>query len=257
MSDALDLIVEAEATLRRDIAPGGPDARYHALLAANALAMAQRELRRPSQDVTADVAAADRGDYHDADPARAPAGRCPPARLDRRPRHRRGARMSMDRFRLDGRVALVTGASGRAWRRVRAGPVRGRRTGGPGRAARGGRCRRWRRQLADAHAVAVGRDRSGQRPRRRGRGRGLGRRPGRSAGEQQRHRHPRRRAGPDRRGLGAGHGRQPGRGTADVGGGGRTAGRGWGRPGAIVNVASILGLRQGRGCRPMPRPRPR
>ena len=68
MSDALDLIVEAEATLRRDIAPGGPDARYHALLAANALAMAQRELARPSQDVTADVAAIRAGAHdHDAD----------------------------------------------------------------------------------------------------------------------------------------------------------------------------------------------
>lgn len=66
MSDALDLIVEAEATLRRDIAPGGPDARYHALLAANALAMAQRELACPSQDVTADVAAI-RAGAHDHD----------------------------------------------------------------------------------------------------------------------------------------------------------------------------------------------
>ncbi|KIX18905.1 MULTISPECIES: hypothetical protein [Paracoccus] len=68
MSDALDLIAEAEATLRRDIAPGGPDARYHALLAANALAMAQRELARPSRDVTADVAAIRAGAHdHDAD----------------------------------------------------------------------------------------------------------------------------------------------------------------------------------------------
>ena len=68
MSDALDLIAEAEATLRDRIAPGGPDARYHALLAANALAMARRELHHPPQDVTADVAAI-RAGAHDGDAA--------------------------------------------------------------------------------------------------------------------------------------------------------------------------------------------
>ena len=65
---ALDLIAEAEAALRRDIAPGGPDARYHALLAANALAMARRELSHPSQDAPADVAAI-RAGAHDDDAA--------------------------------------------------------------------------------------------------------------------------------------------------------------------------------------------
>ncbi len=68
MTNALDLIAEAEATLRHRIAPGGPDARYHALLAANALAMARRELRHPPQDVTADVGAI-RAGTHDDDAA--------------------------------------------------------------------------------------------------------------------------------------------------------------------------------------------
>ncbi|MCG6112728.1 MAG: hypothetical protein MEQ74_11170 [Paracoccus sp.] len=66
MTDALELIAAAEQALREDIAPGGTDARYHALLAANALAMARRELARPPQDTTADVAAI-RAGAHDGD----------------------------------------------------------------------------------------------------------------------------------------------------------------------------------------------
>lgn len=58
MNDALDLIAAAEEALRRDIAPGGADARYHALLAANALATARRALSlHPAPDVPADAAA--------------------------------------------------------------------------------------------------------------------------------------------------------------------------------------------------------
>lgn len=53
MTDALDLIAEAEATLRERVAPGGPEARYHALLAANALAIARRELTHPPRDTAA------------------------------------------------------------------------------------------------------------------------------------------------------------------------------------------------------------
>ena len=65
---ALDLIAEAEAVLRREVAPGGPDARYHAALAANALAMARRELSHPPRDAPADVAAI-RAGAHDDDAA--------------------------------------------------------------------------------------------------------------------------------------------------------------------------------------------
>ena len=68
MTDALDLIAEAEAVLRRLVAPGGPDVRYHAALAANALAMARRELSCPPQDAMADAAAI-RAGAHDGDAA--------------------------------------------------------------------------------------------------------------------------------------------------------------------------------------------
>ena len=67
MTDALDLIAEAEAVLRRDIAPGGPDARYHAALAANALAMARRALSLPHDEPPKAEIAAIRAGAHDAD----------------------------------------------------------------------------------------------------------------------------------------------------------------------------------------------
>ncbi len=57
MTDALDLIAMAETTLRERVAPGGPEARYHALLAANALATAHRELTHPPRDAAGSDAA--------------------------------------------------------------------------------------------------------------------------------------------------------------------------------------------------------
>ena len=69
MNPALDLIAEAEATLRREVAPGGPEARYHALLAANALATARRALSLPAgAPPEADVPAI-RAGAHDDDAA--------------------------------------------------------------------------------------------------------------------------------------------------------------------------------------------
>jgi hypothetical protein len=70
MKDALNLIAEAEAALRDRIAPAAVgDARYHALLAANALATARRALSLlPAPTPSADVAAI-RAGAHDGDAA--------------------------------------------------------------------------------------------------------------------------------------------------------------------------------------------
>lgn len=69
MSDALDLIATAEALLRDAVAPGGADARYHVLLAANALAMARRELSSPPPAPDHADPAAIRAGRHDGDRA--------------------------------------------------------------------------------------------------------------------------------------------------------------------------------------------
>lgn len=69
MNPALDLIAEAETSLRRDVAPGGPDARYHALLAANALATARRALSLPAGASPEPDVAALRAGAHDDDAA--------------------------------------------------------------------------------------------------------------------------------------------------------------------------------------------